>query len=90
MITHNKRTVLGSNTMLGVTMGEFGVSTLVSIKLQGDEKQIDEQHRVEADLENFVEEDVPTEEGIYVPERPPKRTGSTASAESVPETEPTT
>ena len=90
VITHNKRTVLGSNTMLGVTMGESGVSTLVSIKLQGDEKQIDEQHRVEADLENFVEEDVPTEEGIYVPERPPKRTGSTASAESVPETEPTT
>jgi len=90
VITHNKRTVLGSNTMLGVTMGESGVSTLVSIKLQGDEKQIDEQHRVEADLENFVEEDVPTEEGIYVPERPPKRTGSSASAESVPETEPTT
>lgn len=76
VITHNKRTVLGANTMLGVTMGESGVSTIVSVKLQGDEKQIDEQHRVEADLQNFVEEDVPDEEGIFIPERPPKRTNT--------------
>lgn len=89
VITHNKRTVLGANTMLGVTMGESGVSTIVSIKLQGDEKQIDEQQRIETDMENFVEEDVPVEEGIYIPERPPKRTGVSAEpqAETAPSAE---
>lgn len=34
VITHNRRTVLGARTMLGVTMEEPGVSKVVSIALE--------------------------------------------------------
>lgn len=33
VITHNKKTVAGANTMIGVTMEESGVSKIISIKL---------------------------------------------------------
>lgn len=73
VITHNKKTVLGANAMLGVTMQESGVSTLISVKLDKDAKQQEERAAIQTDLENFVEEDVPEEEGIYIPPHPPKR-----------------
>lgn len=73
VITHNKRTVLGANTMLGVTMQESGVSTLISVKLDEEaRKQINEQDKMQNAMHDFVEEDVPTED-VYIPPRPAKR-----------------
>ncbi|PIE98680.1 MAG: chromosome segregation protein SMC [Treponema sp.] len=73
VITHNKKTVLGANSMLGVTMQESGVSTVISVKLDKDSAVINETSKVERDMEGFIEEDVPAEEGIYIPPHPPKR-----------------
>lgn len=36
VITHNKKTVAGANTLLGVTMQESGVSQVVTVKLDGE------------------------------------------------------
>ena len=71
VITHNKKTVLGANTMLGVTMEESGVSKVISIKLDNESELIAKS----SDLieEPFVEEDVEPEEGVYIPPHPPKR-----------------
>ena len=41
VITHNKKTVTGAKTLLGITMQESGVSRLVSMRL--DREQIDEE-----------------------------------------------
>ena len=72
VITHNKKTVLGANTMLGVTMEESGVSKLIAIKLDNDIELL-KQEKAEEDADTFIEEDVEPEEGIYIPSRPPKR-----------------
>ena len=72
VITHNKKTVLGANTMLGVTMEESGVSKLIAIKLDNDIELLRQEKTEEAD-NTFIEEDVAPEEGIYIPARPPKR-----------------
>ena len=43
VITHNKKTVSGARTLLGVTMQESGVSRLISMRLDGKEQeQVDE------------------------------------------------
>ena len=74
VITHNKKTVLGAKTMLGVTMEESGVSKIISMRLDrqisADDEDDGEKLPEQAD---FVEEDVPEEEGIVRVERPPKR-----------------
>ncbi len=70
VITHNKKTVMGANTMLGITMEESGISKIIALRLDEDIKvgaRIDE-----ADGE-FVDEEIPAEEGTYIPPRPPKR-----------------
>jgi chromosome segregation protein len=36
VITHNKKTVAGAQTLLGVTMEESGVSKVVSIRVDGE------------------------------------------------------
>lgn len=36
VITHNKKTVAGANTLLGVTMQENGISQIVTVKLEGE------------------------------------------------------
>ncbi|MCF6335505.1 MAG: AAA family ATPase, partial [Spirochaetales bacterium] len=38
VITHNKKTVTGAQTMLGVTMEESGVSKMVAMRLESDKK----------------------------------------------------
>ena len=71
VITHNKKTVLGANTMLGVTMEESGVSKVIAIRLD-NETDIDAK-KLDLVDEPFVEEDVEPEEGVYIPPHPPKR-----------------
>ena len=70
VITHNKKTVMGASTMLGITMEESGVSKMIALRLDEDIKRGAE---IDRSQDDFVEEDVPEEEGIIVPQRPPKR-----------------
>ena len=68
VITHNKKTVMGASTMLGVTMQESGVSKVMTMRL-------DKEISAEPDEsgKEFIEEDVPPEENVYIPPRPAKR-----------------
>ena len=70
VITHNKKTVMGASTMLGITMEESGVSKIIALRLDED---IRIGAKLDRDSDDFVEEDVPPEEGTYIPPRPPKR-----------------
>ncbi len=70
VITHNKKTVLGASSMLGVVMEESGITKVVQIRL--DDDMINGRATFESD-EDFVEEDVEPEEGIVIPPRPPRR-----------------
>ena len=70
VITHNKKTVMGASTMLGITMEESGVSKVIALRLDQDIKRGAEIDRSQAD---FKEEDVEEEEGIVIPPRPPRR-----------------
>ena len=70
VITHNKKTVMGASTMLGITMEESGVSKIIALRLDEDIKR---GTIVDHNQDNFVEEDVPDEEGVVLPPRPPKR-----------------
>ncbi len=36
IVTHNRRTLEGANTIYGVTMGDDGVSKVISLRLEGD------------------------------------------------------
>lgn len=70
IITHNKKTVMGASTMLGITMEESGVSKIIALRLEDTVKR-----RIETDpyQNDFEEEEVPDEEGVVLPPRPPKR-----------------
>ena len=46
VITHNKKTVAGARTLLGVTMQESGVSRLISLRLDG--REVDDEEPVGA------------------------------------------
>ena len=70
IITHNKKTVMGAGTMLGITMEESGVSKTIALRLDKDIKVGAEIHE---DDGTFVEEDVEPERDAYIPPRPPKR-----------------
>lgn len=70
VITHNKKTVMGASTMLGITMEESGVSKIIALRLDEDIKI---GAKVDAADTDFVEEDVPPEPDAYIPPRPPKR-----------------
>jgi chromosome segregation protein len=63
VITHNKKTVTGAQTLLGVTMEESGITKLISVRLENEDKAV-------RDLpveELFEEEDVEPEEGRELP-----------------------
>ena len=36
VVTHNRRTLEGANTIYGVTMGGDGISRVMSLRLEGD------------------------------------------------------
>jgi chromosome segregation protein len=64
IITHNKKTVTGASTLLGVTMEESGVTKMISVRLEHDE----ESHAPEPPQPEFWEdEEVEPEEGRELP-----------------------
>lgn len=69
IITHNKKTVTGASTLLGITMEESGVTKAVTIKLENENGMV----HLEPETETFEEEDVAPEENVYIPPHPPKR-----------------
>ncbi len=71
VITHNKKTVAGANTLLGVTMEEFGVSKIITIRLETDGKGGGSLKL--PDITPFEEEEVEPELNVYIPPHPPKR-----------------
>lgn len=77
VITHNKKTVMGASTMLGVTMEESGITKVIAIKLENESEKREENL---PDLENFVDEDVAPEENVVVPPHPPKRVPAAQAA----------
>jgi chromosome segregation protein len=64
VITHNKKTVTGAGTLLGVTMEESGVTKLISVRLENDQRSAVE---TAYEAEPFEEEDVEPEEGRELP-----------------------
>lgn len=70
VITHNRKTVMGASTMLGVTMEESGITKVLQVRLDEDTMNGNIAFSDQAD---FVEEDVQPEEGIVIPPRPPRR-----------------
>lgn len=70
VITHNKKTVMGAGTMLGVTMEESGITKVIAIRLENE--ALREEERL-SDPEPFDEEDVEPELDIVIPPHPPKR-----------------
>lgn len=69
VITHNKKTVTGAGTMLGVTMEESGVSKVITIRLENEGGS----GATLPDIEPFEEEDVEEEKDVFIPPHPPKR-----------------
>ncbi|MDR0599396.1 MAG: AAA family ATPase [Treponema sp.] len=65
VITHNKKTVTGARTLLGVTMEESGVTKLISIRLEHEEEAAARRDFLPG--ETFEEEDVEPEEGRELP-----------------------
>jgi chromosome segregation protein len=65
VITHNKKTVVGAGTLLGVTMEESGVTKVISVRLENDEVARTDTNPPQAEL--FEEEDVEYEEGRELP-----------------------
>jgi chromosome segregation protein len=62
VITHNKKTMVGAGTLLGVSMEEFGVTKVISVRLENrDEIK-------PPPIENFLNEDVEFEDGRELPE----------------------
>jgi chromosome segregation protein len=65
VITHNKKTVTGASTLLGVTMEESGVTKVISVRLEHEEAG-----RLAATpppAEPYLEEDVEPETGRELP-----------------------
>jgi chromosome segregation protein len=82
VITHNKKTVMGAGTMLGVTMEESGVTKVITIKLENEADKHNEDNL--PDIENFEDEEVAPEEGIVVPPHPLRRNHAPREADESP------
>jgi chromosome segregation protein len=72
IITHNKKTVTGAGTLLGVTMEESGVTKLIAVRLENDELALADGPSPQSELWDadgkFEDEDVPLEEGRQLPD----------------------
>jgi chromosome segregation protein len=62
VITHNKRTITGAGTMLGVTMEESGVSKMIAVRLENEEQAVEIPEN-----EPYEEEEVEYESGRELP-----------------------
>jgi len=71
IITHNRKTVTGASTLLGVTMEESGVTKMISVRLENEELVIADSPPPQSELWDadgkFEEEDVSPEEGRQLP-----------------------
>ncbi|MDR0315580.1 MAG: AAA family ATPase [Treponema sp.] len=70
IITHNKKTVAGAGTLLGVTMEESGITKLISVRLEHEEVARADAEPPQQGLwddGNYKEEDVEPEEGRELP-----------------------
>jgi chromosome segregation protein len=71
IITHNKKTVTGAGTLLGVTMEESGVTKTISVRLEHEELVLADseppQHELWDADGKFEDEDVVPEEGRELP-----------------------
>ncbi len=70
VITHNRKTVTGAGTMLGVTM-EDAVSKIIALRVGDDIDKI--RSEVINEEDDFIEEDVEPEQGVVLPQRPGPR-----------------
>jgi chromosome segregation protein len=56
IVTHNRRTLEGANTIYGITMGNDGISRVISLRLEG-ERMVKHDGSVDAaDLQAIEEE----------------------------------
>jgi chromosome segregation protein len=62
VITHNKKTVAGAGTLLGITMEESGITKVISVRIEHEEAQA-----LPPDTEPYEEENVEIEEGRELP-----------------------
>ena len=71
IITHNKKTVTGAETLLGITMEESGVTKLIAIRVKHGELVHIEDEPAQSGLWNrddsFTEEDIEPEKGRQLP-----------------------
>jgi len=71
IITHNKKTTTGAGTLIGVTMQESGVTKLITARIKQGEIDIAEgsphQKELWGEENNYVDEDIPPEEGRELP-----------------------
>jgi chromosome segregation protein len=56
IVTHNRRTLEGANTIYGVTMGNDGISRVISLRLEGDRMVKHDGNADPADLKALEEE----------------------------------
>jgi chromosome segregation protein len=66
IITHNRKTVIGASTLLGVTMEESGITKVISVRLENEEK-VRQNSETPPLAEEYEEEDVEPEEGRELP-----------------------
>lgn len=76
VITHNKKTVLGAKTMLGIAMEEEGISKVIGIRIakETDAKDIASLEKAEREIADFAEEDI-EKENAKLPSRPTYKNG---------------
>ena len=67
IITHNKKTVSGASTLLGVTMEESGITKVISVKLGREETSVPAPSSQTLQDGLFEEEEVEFEEGRQLP-----------------------
>ncbi|MDR0644031.1 MAG: AAA family ATPase [Treponema sp.] len=63
VITHNKKTMVGAGTLLGVSMEESGVTKVVSVRLENRDES-----KPPPPAESFLDEDVEFERGRELPQ----------------------
>ena len=81
VITHNKKTVTGASTLLGVTMEESGVTKLITMRLErSDGKAI----TIPKPIEDLEDEEVEYEEGTELPPSPVDEKAAVRSTAAAP------